>query len=475
MRRRRAAALWAVAVTSLPWAASQEGAPPQCLPGDAKTCSPGLDLEDAHVAVRTAAAALWSRDEVEGRRRIDSSREALPNFYLDYVNETVRIAPPRPVAPCLGVQVVLGFCRGGAATVGAFQRDVLAPALQRSVPAAACSLNDAPPVQSKGGPSIAGSSILKSNALDAFKRGSLSKDRTVYVAMGEPNTRRELALAAAEHVTLLTQAELAWGIHAEPELQHRPTSYFLLLRDPISRLLSDYVAWRDEPPTSLRARHPLAVKAKKGIRAFAEATANYHLRFLGNDTRCAPRRSACASLTSFDQSLKRANAPRSPLSSAVATQPCHLDYGAEDARVFSCALATPENILREHLAYVKRNVHSLYFAVGLHERLAESMVLWRAAARHHDAQNWPAPACVPRLAPQAPARLRLEPGDVDVIRELNALDLELYDTIRAAFQMQLLSAKRHAGPGVAELLAAARNGSLPPCTPEPEPSGPPVT
>ena len=52
---------------------------------------------------------------------------------------------------------------------------------------------------------------------------------------------------------------------------------------------------------------------------------------------------------------------------------------------------------------------------------------------------------------------------------LNALDLELYDTIRAAFQMQLLS-KRHAGPGVAELLAAARNGWQPSCTPEPEPS-----
>ena len=84
MRRRRAAALWAVAVTSLlGQPTAQEGAPPQCLPGDAKTCSPGLDLEDAHVAVRTAAAALWSRDEVEGRRRIDSSREALPNFYLD--------------------------------------------------------------------------------------------------------------------------------------------------------------------------------------------------------------------------------------------------------------------------------------------------------------------------------------------------------------------------------------------------------
>ena len=148
---------------------------------------------------------------------------------------------------------MLGFCRGGAATVGAFQRDVLAPALQRSVPAAACSLNDAPPVQSKGGPAIAGSSILKSNALDAFKRGTLSKDRTVYVAMGEPNTRRELALAAAEHVTLLTQAELAWGIHARTA--NRPTSCFCCARSHIS-LLSDFVAWRDEPPTSLRARHP---------------------------------------------------------------------------------------------------------------------------------------------------------------------------------------------------------------------------
>ena len=66
MRRRRAAALWAVAVTSLPLGSPQEGAPPQCLPGDAKTCSPGLDLEDAHVAVRTAAAALWSRGRGRG-------------------------------------------------------------------------------------------------------------------------------------------------------------------------------------------------------------------------------------------------------------------------------------------------------------------------------------------------------------------------------------------------------------------------
>jgi hypothetical protein len=55
---------------------------------------------------------------------------------------------------------------------------------------------------------------------------------------------------------------------------------------------------------------------------------------------------------------------------------------------------------------------------------------------------------------------------------MNALDVELYDAVRAAFQLQLLSAARHAGPHVAALLAAARNGSLPPCTP-PEP--PPET
>jgi len=462
MRRWLHAALWAAAF--LPEAASD--ASPQCLPGDAKTCAPQVD-EDAHGATRHAAAALWTQDV--DIRRLDRG-EALPNFYLDYVNETVRIAPPRAQAPCLGLQVVLALCRGGAATVGAFQRDVLAPALQRGAPAKACSLSDAPPPPLKSGPAIAGSSILKAATLDAFKRKQ-KPDRRVYVAMGEPNTRRELALAAAEHVTLVTQAELSWGIHAEPELEHRPTSYFLLLRDPISRLLSDYVAWRDEPPTSLRARHPLAVKAKKGIRAFAAATSNYHLRFLGNDTRCMPRRSACASLPSFDQSLKRANTERSPLS-AVSTLPCHLDYGAEDARVFSCALATPETILREHLAYVKSNIGSLYFAVGLHERLGESMVLWHHAARHHDHANWPAPACLPQISPQKPAKLRLEEGDYEAIRAMNALDVELYDAVRAAFQLQLLSAARHAGPHVAALLAAARNGSLPPCTP-PEP--PPET
>ena len=193
-----------------PWAAPQEGAPPQCLPGDAKTCSPGLDLEDAHVAVRTAAAALWSRDEVEGRRRIDSSRDALPNFYLDYVNETVRIAPPRPVAPCLGVQVVLGFVAAGRRTVGA-SRGMCSRrrAAVRAGGGLFIARRAARPVEGRSGHRREQYPEIERRR--AFKRGTLQKDRTVYVAMGEPNTRRELALAAAEHVTLLTQAELALG------------------------------------------------------------------------------------------------------------------------------------------------------------------------------------------------------------------------------------------------------------------------
>ena len=124
------------------------------------------------------------------------------------------------------------------------------------------------------------------------------------------------------------------------------------------------MAWRDEPPTSYARGTRSPSKPKRNPRPSRRPRQTTTCASWAT-TRCAPRRSACASLTSFDQSLKRANARGRPSRRPSATQPCHLDYGAEDARVFSCALATPENILRERLAYVKRNVHSLYFAVGL--------------------------------------------------------------------------------------------------------------
>ena len=102
------------------------------------------------------------------------------------------------------------------------------------------------------------------------------------------------------------------------------------------------------------------------------------------------------------------------------------------------------------------------------------MVLWRAAARHHDAQNWPAPACVPRLAPQAPRGCAWSRATSTWSGAQRALDLKSYDTIRAAFQMRSCLAKRHAGPGVAgscrgagplAAVVRARAGA----------SGPPVT
>ena len=59
------------------------------------------------------------------------------------------------------------------------------------------------------------------------------------------------------------------------------------------------------------------------------------------------------------------------------------------------------------------------------------------------------------------------PEDVDAIRAANRLDLELYDAVRAAFHLQVQSARRHGGPEVALLLEAARNGTLPPCRDSP--------
>ena len=83
-----------------------------------------------------------------------------------------------------------------------------------------------------------------------------------------------------------------------------------------------------------------------------------------------------------------------------------------------------------HWPMEKRAV--LYFAVGLHaapRRVHGAL----APRRHHDAQNWPAPACVPRLAPQAPARLRLERATSTSFGSRPAVQ---GDTIRAAFQMR---------------------------------------
>ena len=84
--------------------------------------------------------------------------------------------------------------------------------------------------------------------------------------------------------------------------------------------------------------------------------------------------------------------------------------------------------------------------------------------RHVDSHSWPAPACAPVVPPQSPTALSLRPEEVSELRAHNRLDLELYDAVRAAFQLQLIAAKRTHGAEVFDLLAAARNGTLPGCT-----------
>ena len=96
----------------------------------------------------------------------------------------------------------------------------------------------------------------------------------------------------------------------------------------------------------------------KQVLAFSRASSNYALRHLGNDTRCAPRRSACSSLEAFDASMKLGDAASMrPTELAPArAPPCHLDFGDEDRRLSTCALSKPESILKSNLAFLKATV-----------------------------------------------------------------------------------------------------------------------
>ena len=368
---------------------------------------------------------------------------------------------------------MVALWRGGVSTLQRLQLDFLAPALRSAALPSECVDRSAARADAPRGDKRAVGSVAALGGaaqIAAAARHGARKRRNVYVALGEPNTRRELAMAAseAETATLVTSGELAWGLHREPELRSTPTAYTLLLRDPVSRLLSDYATYRGDR----FAGHPLHASARDGLRAFSKKTANYALRFLGNDTRtCRPRRSPCASLAAFHESMRaEAAAIDAPdlgaLAAPRAENGCHLDYAAEERRLLECAFsdAKSDAVLRGNLAYLKGEMHRLFFAVGLLERLPETLVLWRLAARGADAGAWPLPPCVPPPPPPSPpASLSLTADDVDAIRRDHALDIDLYDTVRGAFQLQLLSAARHGGPEVKDLLARAKNGSLPQC------------
>ena len=69
----------------------------------------------------------------------------------------------------------------------------------------------------------------------------------------------------------------------------------------------------------------------------------------------------------------------------------------------------------------------------------------------------------PIVPPSAQGKLELTLEEADELREHHRLDLELYSAVQAAFQLQLLAAKRTHGDEVLDLLGAARNGTLPGC------------
>ena len=161
-----------------------------------------MDLDDAHVAVRTAAAALWVAVVEAGGSTVETPAQ----FYLDYVNETVCIAPPRPVAPCPGVGRARVLSR---AAIGRVSEGVSAGAAAVRA-AAACSLNERRPSSRRAVHRLLGA-VLKS-ALDASIQVHRKDGRPV--AWASPIPKEPASRGGT--VTLLTK-ELAWGIHAESE------------------------------------------------------------------------------------------------------------------------------------------------------------------------------------------------------------------------------------------------------------------
>ncbi|KAJ1458360.1 hypothetical protein M885DRAFT_614708 [Pelagophyceae sp. CCMP2097] len=408
------------------------------------------------------------------RLRIGSAAAGLdlvvPNFFFDAVsdkNGTAHVAiPPRPgAARCGGIQAILALWRGGVTTLQSLQQDFLAPALRTVRVADHCRAGapDTAPYEApldSALPPAAG--VFVDDALqDAAPAVS---GRAVFVALAQPNTRRELALAASSRggpSTLATQGEFLFGIHAEPELflAGTPVAYFLVMREPISRLVSDFANYR---PTARRRREDdaavLVDAAAGGIVGFGTTASNYALRFFGNDSHCEAPRSRCASLDDFDASMRSTGAP--------GRRRCHLDYDESARAALDCAFSKPRAALQQNLAYLKQNMHRLFAGVGVLERLPETLVLWHVASAHHDRSAWPLQPCVPpQPAGAPPESVAVSAGQIRQLRELNALDLDLYSAVQTAFQMQLVSARRHGGRDVFDLLRRAANGDLPQCKP----------
>ena len=283
---------------------------------------------------------------------------------------------------------------------------------------------------------------------------------TFAVSRAEANLRREMAVAAAKHPALYSQGENLFGIHSSPELSKRRLAYYLIMRHPVDRALSEYSYRR-----SFENFHPLKVKPHQTLSDYAMQNSNYYLRWLGNETTCPLHWSRCES---FDAYLKSTSTSRDR-----SVPPCHLDYFVEEeygeksfrarafpcltpespVAVFRCALNKTNALLADNLAFLQRHLTDLFRAVGLFERFEESMVLFAQSA------SWPV-LCVPQKVNTRRSE-HLMNRDQDarrLVASFNFLDLTLFGEVESLFLEQLQSTKADK-----RLLALAREGHIPEC------------
>lgn len=200
-----------------------------------------------------------------------------------------------------------------------------------------------------------------------------------------------------------------FGLH---EHVPRPCEYVTFVRDPVARLISHYHHVRNEPSHYL---HLAVISGDMPLEAYIENP--FPTRELDNS-----------------QTRMLAN------------------YGLERSKL-------PRKSDRSLLESAKENLDQWFCCVGLTERFDESMVLLA------DSLGWdPLPPYLPARVSANKGREPLADRVRDRIRELNALDVALYEHIRARFESRVaalgqsmderLAKIREANAHVAEQVAA---------------------
>lgn len=201
----------------------------------------------------------------------------------------------------------------------------------------------------------------------------------------------------AGNAPALVQGHMSYGLH---QCVPGPATYVTLLREPIRRALSDYHYVTSTPG------HPIHEHVKDlGLVQYFESgitgqLSNGQVRLLSGD-----------------------NLPD--------------DTGVPSNR----------NMDRADLDKAQAHLREGFAAVGVQERFDETLLLFRRRL------GWRWPFYVRENVTTRPYRQEdIDPGDLDRIRELNLLDLELYESVRTTFD-QVVAAE---GGAFARDLAAFR-------------------